>query len=149
MSGPAARSGLATCLVKNVPEYSGRCNNLRRARSFIPRATSHSESNKILRGTSHMVVSATLVQNRRVKRLQCFRIEGFCSNSGGPLGKSRKADVCLCVCVHKPLEPELLVRSGRANIHLMHRNSGKRWCRCGPTVCTWHVPRTISRTPAK
>ena len=125
-----------------------------RAGSFITGATSHSESSKNLRGTSHMVVSATLVQNRRVKRLQCYRIKDLCStiSSGLSMGKSRAADVCLCVCVSKHFrlwspngwsdrDERIFIRcTGTAE------NDGAR---CGPIGCTWHVPRTISQTPAK
>ena len=76
-----------------------------------------------------------LVQNRRVKRPQCFSIEDFRSkiSSAGWLEKSWPAGVCVCVCMYgcpsvqafSPLETERLVRSGRANIHSMRRNGGK------------------------
>ena len=43
-----------------------------------------------------------LVQNRKIKRLQCFSIEGFCSKSpsGGSLEKTSRSGVCLLyVCM--------------------------------------------------
>ena len=73
-------------------------------------------------------------QNRRIKRLHCFSIEGLYSkiSSGGSLEKRSRAGICLYVCLYvclsvqafSPLEPDQLVGSGRANIHLMHRNGG-------------------------
>ena len=72
-----------------------------------------------------------VLQNRRAKRHQCFRIKGFCSkiSSCGLLKKSCPAGVCLYACMSvqafSPLEPKRLVGSGRANTHSMCRNGGK------------------------
>ena len=88
-----------------------------------------------------------LVQNRRVKRLQYFSIEGF-PRRFPLLGRWKKIagrclSVCLSVCpsvqAFSSLEPEQLVGSGRSNIHSIRRNGGKTMV---TVLDRWlHVPR--------
>ena len=100
-------------------------------------------------GTWHVQPRETLndfIQNRRVKRLQCYSVEGFCSkiSSGGSLEKVvGPVFVCMSVCTSIFASGARTAgRSGRANIHSMRRNGKKTMVTVSDRSAargTWHV----------
>ena len=96
-----------------------------------------------------------LVQARRVKRLQCFSIEGLCSKifPGGSLEKNagRPVFVCMYVCPSIFASGARTVgRIGTGEYSLYanekRKNDGNDF---GPIGCTWHLPRAIAQILAK
>ena len=95
-----------------------------------------------------------VVQNRRVKRLQCFIIEGFCSkiSPGWSLEKiGRPVLICMYVCLSifdSGARTVGRIGTGEYSFDVTERrkDDGNSFRLIG---CTWHVPRAIAQTLAK
>ena len=104
-----------------------------------------------------MTTKVIVFQNRRVKRLQCFSIEDFCSkiSSGGLLEKISRAGVCLYLCMY--VCPRIFASGARTAGRIetgeyscdgpkRRKDDGNSF---GPFGSTWHVPNAIAQTLAK